>query len=83
MHKTSGKTMTGRHMPQLSGPELARRIAPLAPEMAVLFVSGYAADDVLGHDSLDPAAAYVQKPFTPDALARKVRGVLDGALERV
>ena len=66
-------------MPQLSGPELARRIAPLAPEMAVLFVSGYAADDVLGHDSLDPAAAYVQKPFTPDALARKAREVLDRA----
>ena len=63
-------------------PELARRLAPLAPEMAVLFVSGYAADAVLGQTILDPAAAYVQKPFTPDTLARKARAVLDRARPR-
>ena len=64
-------------MPQLSGPELARRLAQLAPDMAVVFVLGYAPDAVLGQTILDPAAAYVQKPFTPDTLARKAREVLD------
>ena len=60
-------------MPEMNGSALARQILPLRPEMVVLFMSGYAdypAEQVTG-------AGLLQKPFTPDALARAVRGALD------
>jgi len=44
----------------------------------VLFMSGYTDDAVLQHGILESTAAYLQKPLTPEALARKVRAVLDG-----
>jgi PAS domain S-box-containing protein len=69
-------------MPELSGPELARRLAPLRPQMKVLYISGYT-DDALGqHGALDRGIALLQKPFTPEALAAKVREVLDQTRER-
>jgi signal transduction histidine kinase len=65
-------------MPGLSGPDLARRAAERIPGLRVLLMSGYAADAVVRHGVLAPGAAFLQKPFTPDALARKVREMLDG-----
>jgi CheY-like chemotaxis protein len=63
-------------MPQLSGHELARRLGPLRPEMRVLYMSGYTDDDIVRHGVLGAGIAFIAKPFTPDALATKVRAVL-------
>ena len=64
-------------MPGVSGPQLARQMAPLAPDMKVLYLSGYTDDAIVHHGMLDPDTPFLQKPFGPDALARKVREVLD------
>jgi PAS domain S-box-containing protein len=64
-------------MPGLNGRELASRLATLRPDARVIFMSGYTGDAVTRHGVLEPGSAYVQKPFTPDAIARKVREVLD------
>jgi len=64
-------------MPQMSGPALARRIMESRPEMRVLCMSGYTDDSVVRHGVLASEIAYLQKPITPDLLARKVREVLD------
>ena len=57
-------------MPGLSGRQLAGQLSLLRSEMKVLYVSGYA-------DTVEPGGAYLQKPFAPEALARRVRDVLD------
>jgi len=64
-------------MPGDSGPELARRLSAARPGLRVLYTSGYADDAVVHHGVVAAGAAYLQKPFTPDALARKTREVLD------
>ncbi|HEY7493494.1 MAG TPA: response regulator [Candidatus Tectomicrobia bacterium] len=64
-------------MPGMSGRELADRLLPTQPRMRVLFISGHADDAVGRYGVLDTSVAFLQKPFTPDALTRKVRAVLD------
>jgi two-component system cell cycle sensor histidine kinase/response regulator CckA len=64
-------------MPHMSGPELAKRLAATRPGMKVLYMSGYADDSIVRHGVLETNAAFLQKPITPAALARKVREVLD------
>jgi CheY-like chemotaxis protein len=64
-------------MPKLSGPELTETLRARIPGVKVLFMSGYADDAVVRHGLLESSVSFIQKPFTPLALARKVRLVLD------
>ena len=64
-------------MPGSSGRELADRLVARRPGIRVLYMSGYPGDAVVQHGSLPVGSAFVQKPFSPDGLARKVRDVLD------
>jgi signal transduction histidine kinase len=66
-------------MPGMNGRELARRLLELRPDTKVLYLSGYADDAVERHGVLDPGTAFMQKPFSPGALASRVREVLGGA----
>jgi len=63
-------------MPEMSGRELANRLAQLHPEMTVLFMSGYTDDAIVRHGVLKEEVLFIQKPFAPDDLARKVKEVL-------
>ncbi len=63
-------------MPEISGRDVAQRLTQLRPEMRVLFMSGYTDDAIVHQGVLDEEANFIQKPFAPDALARKVREVL-------
>ena len=64
-------------MPGLSGRELADRLVAQRPGIRVLYMSGYPGDAVVQHGGLPQGSAFLQKPFSPDTLARKVRDVLD------
>ena len=64
-------------MPGMSGSELAKCLASHQPEMKLLYMSGYTDNAIVHHGILDKGVDYIQKPFTMDGLARKVREVLD------
>ena len=71
--------LTDVMMPHANGFELHERIAAIRPGICVLFMSGYAEGTAREHGALAAGAHIVRKPFAPDDLARKVRGVLDAA----
>jgi PAS domain S-box-containing protein len=64
-------------MPRMSGRQLADLLVQTRPQMRILFISGYTDEAMLRHGVLEASAAFLQKPFTPISLARKVREVLD------
>ena len=64
-------------LPQLSGRGLAERLAPEHRDLRVLYMSGYTDDAIVRHGMLEEGTAFLQKPFTPHTLLRKVREVLD------
>ncbi|MGH6628324.1 MAG: ATP-binding protein, partial [Burkholderiales bacterium] len=64
-------------MPKMGGKELADRLKAIRPEMKVLFASGYTDEAIVRQGILDRSIPFIQKPFSPKALVRKVREVLD------
>jgi signal transduction histidine kinase/CheY-like chemotaxis protein len=64
-------------MPNMNGPELAATLTPIRPDMKVLYVSGYSSNEMGAKGVLDPHVDLLQKPFTPQALARKIREVIE------
>lgn len=64
-------------MPQMSGRELAIALESIRPGLKVIYMSGYSNEAVVRHGVLDAGKAFLQKPFTPIALARKLREILD------
>jgi PAS domain S-box-containing protein len=87
-HAASAELICGQHqgpihllltdivMPGASGRQLAHLLANSRPEMKVIYTSGYANDVIAQRWNLEPGITLIQKPFTPDLLAHKVREVL-------
>jgi signal transduction histidine kinase len=64
-------------MPEMNGSQLVEKVLEARPGIRVLFMSGYTDDEVMRRGVIDGQTAFLQKPFTPDLLAHKVREVLD------
>ena len=77
-HKAIDLAVVDVVMPEMSGPDLVRQISPLCPAIRVLYISGYTDEAIVHHGIPESGAAFLQKPFVPDQLARKIREVLDG-----
>jgi PAS domain S-box-containing protein len=69
--------ITDMVMPELGGREFACRLHDYRPGARLIFMSGYTEDAVTRQSLLEPGASFIEKPFTPDALTRKLRAVLD------
>ena len=65
-------------MPGMSGWDLAAQARGMQRDLKVLYMSGYTDNAIVHHGVLDKGIPFLQKPFTPDHLAGKVRDVLDG-----
>lgn len=68
-------------MPQLNGKALYDRLSKSRPDLKVIFMSGYTDDAITRHGVLETGINFIQKPFRPEELAKKVRQVLDAAGE--
>ncbi len=75
--KTIHLLLTDLVMPKWSGRQLAEHLAFSRPDMKVLFMSGYTDDTVIRQGNIREGTPFLQKPFTPENLVRRVRGVLD------
>jgi len=69
--------LTDMVLPGGTGRKLSEQIQEMRPETKVLFMSGYTSDSVLSHGVLDSGVHFLQKPFIPSQLAKKVRDILD------
>jgi len=66
-------------MPEINGTELAKRLTAKNPQVKILFMSGYIGDAVVRLGIQEKDVAFLQKPFAPLTLMKKVREVLDGS----
>jgi len=66
-------------MPEMSGPVLAEKLVRERPGIKVIFTSGYTDDAIARQGILDSTVAFLQKPYRPKDLARKIREVLQDA----
>lgn len=64
-------------LPEVNGRILAQHLLQLRPDMRVLYISGYTKDVIADHGALDPGTCLLEKPFTTEQLAGKVREILD------
>jgi signal transduction histidine kinase len=69
-------------MPGMNGRDCAECLISFSPEMKVLYMSGYTAGSIIHQGLLEPGAAFLQKPFTPETLLLKVRQTLDHRVEK-
>jgi CheY-like chemotaxis protein len=65
-------------MPKMGGREAAECLSQSLPGVKVLYMSGYTDDAIVRHGVLDPGIPFIQKPFSPESILRKVRELLDG-----
>ena len=64
-------------MPQKGGKEMVQELKKIQPQVKILYMSGYTSNSIVHHGVLDQGVVFLQKPFTPNTLASKVREVLD------
>ncbi len=69
-------------MPKMGGRELAKKLSAQLPNIKILFTSGYTADAVVRHGVIEINSNFIQKPFTPENLANKIREILDNSPKR-
>ena len=69
-------------MPRMGGRELVERLMALRPDLAVIFMSGYAEDFALGEAAEGPAVTLLQKPFAPELLLERIRDLLTDRASR-
>jgi two-component system, cell cycle sensor histidine kinase and response regulator CckA len=67
-------------MPEMGAGELTEQLLPRYPDLKALYISGYTSDEVVRRGISQKDAAFIQKPFTPEQLMRKVREVLNAPL---
>ena len=65
-------------MPHMNGKELNQSVTKARPDIKTLFMSGYTNDVLSKHGMLDTGVTLIDKPFTTDTLANKIRSLLDG-----
>ena len=70
--------VTDMVMPGMRGRELAEKLSSSRPRMKILYISGYTDGSIVENGELAQGSSFLEKPYSSDALARKVRQVLDG-----
>jgi len=75
-----GAIVTDVIMPVMGGRELKERVAELRPNIPVLFISAYTGDEVIRRGLMEAGAPFLQKPFTPEALATKLRELVASSM---
>jgi PAS domain S-box-containing protein len=77
-HQKTDLVLTDLVMPQMGGKELVEQFKLFHPYAKILFISGYTDGAIIHQASIEPGTPFLQKPFSPMELAKKVREVLDG-----